>query len=65
MDRDIPGLPCAVERAQFHRPVRPGETLRTEAELRTKDDGLVASAKVHVAGELAAELKLRYPRAAS
>jgi 3-hydroxyacyl-[acyl-carrier-protein] dehydratase len=64
-DRGIPGLPCAVERAQFHRPVRPGQTLRIEAELRALDGGLVASVTAHVAGELAAELRLWYPGAAA
>ena len=59
------GLPCTVDRAQFHRPVRPGETVTIEAEVLGKGADLVASAVVRVGGELAAELKLRYPGAAS
>ncbi len=60
-ERGIAGVPVSVVRAQFHRPVRPGESLR----IVVNSVGGDVVAKVDVGGEPAAELRLRYPEVAS
>ena len=59
MDDDSFAMLAMVERAKFRKPVRPGETLTSRAEVRSRQGGTVrVRTTLEVAGKRAAEATL-------
>ncbi|GAA4548838.1 3-hydroxyacyl-ACP dehydratase FabZ family protein [Amycolatopsis samaneae] len=51
---------AGLDRSRFHRPVRPDEEITAAVSLVRGDNGLACTATVAVAGEKAADLRLRF-----